>query len=102
MISEQVVAMLIDTRDFTIGFHDAEVALRHLKNVTSEPIDLNDVLEYIYKNFGTHRYRDCQESYLAAIEKAFDQQQAPAPGMTSESPAIQEGNMESGANSYNH
>lgn len=93
--------MLIDTRDFTIGFQDAQVALKHLNNITSGPIELNDVLEYIYKNFGTRRYTSSEESYLAAVEKAFEQQ-IPAPGLKSESPAIQEGNIESGANSYNH
>lgn len=92
---------MLSTKDFTIGFEDAQIAVRHLLSITSEQIDFNDVLEYIFKNFGVHRYTESKDAYMTGVQKAFEQGTNIGPGMTSESPAIQEGNIESGANSYN-
>jgi hypothetical protein len=90
------------SEDFSTGFEDATLAIRHLLSMTSEKIELNDVLEYIYKNFGTRRYRESQDYYLMGVQKAFHESLSFPPGLKSESPAIQEGNIESGANSYNY
>lgn len=88
--------------DFSTGFEDAVIAIRHLLSMTSEKIDFNDILEYIYKNFGTRRYKESNEYYLLGVQKAFHENINMSPGAKPVSPAIQEGNIESGANSYNH
>lgn len=93
---------MFGSADFSTGFEDAAIAIRHLLSMTSEQIDFNDVLEYIYKNFGTRRYNESQDHYLLGVQKAFHENMNLSPGTKPVSPAIQEGNIESGANSYNY
>lgn len=93
---------MMGARDCNTGYEDAVIAIRHILSMTSDQLEFNDVLEYIYKNFGTRRFTESQEMYLSGIQQAFHEHTQMQPGIKSPSPHIQEGNIESGANSYNY